>query len=287
MSDKQVFAILYDFDRTLSPKNMQEYAFISDIGMEPDEFWDLCNNTMYENNMDQILSYMYVMLEVAKGKMLITRETLQNLGKDVELFDGVKTWFDRVNKYVEERGMMPEHYIISSGLKEIIEGTSIANEFKKIYAAEFYYDNHGEPCWPAMAVNYSSKTQFLYRINKGVLDVTDNENLNEFMPEEERRVPFRNMVYIGDGYTDVPCMKLVRQNGGHSIAVFEEKKEIANDLILHGRVDLALEPDYTVGSKLEKAVFAIIDQAAAANKTTEMHVKSMKRALSHRKQCKD
>lgn len=257
---------------------MQEYAFISDIGMESDEFWDLCNDTMRKNNMDQILAYMYVMIEEAKGKLLITRKTLQNLGHGVELFEGVDTWFERVNKYAEERGMVAEHYIISSGLKEIIEGTSIADEFKMIYAAEFCYDNHGEPCWPAMAVNYSSKTQFLYRINKGVLDVTDNENLNDYMPDDERRVPFRNMIYIGDGYTDVPCMKLCRKNGGHSIAVFEDKKDIVNDLIIHGRVDLALEADYSIDGKLEEAVFAIIDQSAATNITTEMHVKSLKRA---------
>lgn len=278
MDNKPVFALMYDFDKTLSPKDMQEYGFIPGIKMEPEEFWKKCNQTMIENNMDQILAYMLVMFQQAKGKMLVTRDTLQALGKDVKLFDGVKTWFKHVNDYADKRGMAAEHYIISSGLKEIIEGTPIAHEFKKIYAAEFCYDSNGEPCWPAMAVNFTSKTQFLFRINKGVMEVTDNNTLNEYMPEDKRRVPFRNMVYIGDGLTDVPCMKLVRNNGGHSIAVYHENKSDVNDLILQGRVDLVLKADYSRGSELENAVFAIIDEVSTKNKTVSMHMASMEQA---------
>lgn len=278
MSDKPIFALMYDFDKTLSPKDMQEYAFIPSIKMTPKDFWEECGKTMRENNMDQILAYMYVMFKKAKGKFLFTRDTLRALGKDVALFDGVETWFQRVNDYAEEHGMKAEHYIISSGLKEIIEGTPIAENFEQIYAAEYCYDENGEPCWPAMAVNYTSKTQFLFRINKGVFDVTENDGLNEFMEEEKRRVPFRNMVYIGDGLTDVPCMKLVRTNGGHSIAVYQDKKEAVNNLLLQGRVDYVLKADYTQGGELENAVYAIINQAAAANLTTEMHIQSMEQA---------
>ena len=174
--------------------------------------------------------------------------------------------------------MKAEHYIISSGLKEIIEGTQIAHEFERIYAAEYCYDEDGVPCWPAMAVNYTSKTQFLYRINKGVLDVTENDGLNEFMPEEKRRVPFRNMIYIGDGMTDVPCMRIVRTNGGCSIAVYQERKEEVNNLLLKGRVDYALKANYSKDSELEKAVFAIIDKAEAVNITMDMHVQSIEQA---------
>lgn len=278
MSDKPILALMYDFDKTLSPKDMQTYAFIPAIGMTEREFWDECGKTMSENNMDQILAYMFVMFKKAKGKVLFTRETLQALGKDVVLFNGVKTWFKRVNDYADKHGMKTEHYIISSGLKEIIEGTPIAENFERIYAAEYCYDEDGVPCWPAMAVNYTSKTQFLFRINKGVLDVTENDGLNEFMPEYMRRVPFRNMVYIGDGLTDVPCMKLVRTNGGHSIAVYQDSKEKVNNLLLEGRVDYVLKADYSKGSELEKTVYAIIEQAAAVNRTTEMHVKSLEQA---------
>ncbi|MFB0919396.1 MAG: haloacid dehalogenase-like hydrolase, partial [Oscillospiraceae bacterium] len=194
MSEKPIFALMYDFDKTLSPNNMQEYAFIPNIRMTKDEFWAECEKTMRENRMDQILAYMYVMFKKAKGKFLFTRDTLRALGRDVDLFEGVESWFGRVNIYAEERGMKAEHYIISSGLKEIIEGTRIAQNFEQIYAAEYCYDENGEPCWPAMAVNYTSKTQFLFRINKGVFDVTENDGLNEFMEEDKRRVPFRNMV---------------------------------------------------------------------------------------------
>jgi len=286
MPDKPIFALMYDFDKTLSPRDMQEYAFIPNVKMTPDEFWSECRNTMLENHMDQILAYMFVMYKKAKGKFLFTRETLRALGKDVELFDGVETWFRRVNDYAEKRGMKAEHYIISSGLKEIIEGTQIAENFEQIYAAEYCYDENGEPCWPAMAVNFTSKTQFLFRINKGVYDVTENDGLNEFMPEDKRRVPFRNMVYIGDGLTDVPCMKLVRTNGGHSIAVFQDDKKKVNNLLLEGRVDYVIKADYSTDSDMEKAVFAVIDHAAAVNTTTAMHVSSIEQAQAEIKEAK-
>ena len=286
MSAKPIFAFMYDFDRTLSPRDMQEYGFIRGIGMEPSEFWEKCNRTMLENNMDQILAYMFVMCDRARGKMLLTRSVLNEMGKDVQLFKGVDTWFARMNELVRSCGMEPEHYIISSGLKEIIEGTAVAKEFKRIYAAEFCYDDHGVPCWPAMAVNYTSKTQFIYRINKGVLEVTDNDGLNESMPEDKRRVPFRNMLYIGDGITDVPCMKIVRMNGGHSIAVYQKDKGAVNELILDKRVDFALKADYSQGSELEKAVQAIIRQAAAVNTTVGLHLESLERAEKDRdKRC--
>ena len=237
MKTKPVAAILYDFDKTLSTKDMQEYAFIPGIGMTAEAFWKKCNLLTKEHNMDQILSYMYAMLTEARGKKLLNREEFKKLGKTVELFPGVVSWFDRVNAYAEKLGLRLEHYIISSGLKEIIEGTPIAKQFRGIFAAEFFYDEQNVPVWPAMAVNYTSKTQFLFRINKGVLDVTDSAGLNEFTPENKRRIPFQNMIYIGDGFTDVPCMKLVKVNGGHSIAVYSDKKQTAIDIMHQGRVD--------------------------------------------------
>ena len=257
---------------------MQEYGFIPDLGMEADVFWNKCLKAMKRNQMDQILAYMYMMLEEAKGKLIVNRSMLRALGKDVQLFDGVSDWFARVNEYARSRGLQPEHYIISSGLKEIIEGTPIAEEFKEIYAASFCYDEHGVACWPAMAVNYTSKTQFLFRVNKGVLDVTEHRALNEFMPEEKRRVPFSNMIYVGDGLTDVPSMKLTKLNGGHSIAVWQENEGVSNEMLLEGRVDFAVKADYSKGSEMEKTVFAVIDQIAASAKTAQMHVDACDRA---------
>ena len=208
----------------------------------------------------------------------MTHDTLRALGAGVVLFPGVKTWFSRVNKYAASLGLQPEHYIISSGLKEIIEGTSIAGEFKEIYAASFCYNEKGIPFWPAMAVNYTSKTQFLYRINKGILDTSENREVNAYMPEDMRRVPFRNMIYFGDGMTDVPSMKLTKVNGGHSIAVYQNDRADADRMILDGRVDFALKADYSAHGELEKTVFEIIDLIAAKSKTLSRHIAHLDRA---------
>lgn len=270
---KPIAAIMYDFDKTLSTKDMQEYAFIPGIEMVPEDFWAACNSLAEKNNMDQILSYMYVMLSEARGKILVNREEFNKLGASVELCPGVESWFERINAYGESIGVKVEHYIISSGLKEIIEGTPIAKYFKKIYAAEFMYDEDNVPIWPAMAVNYTSKTQFLFRINKGVLDVTEHNELNTYTADEERRVPFCNMVYIGDGFTDVPCMKLVKLNGGHSVAVHNGDDKIAREMLMHHRVDYTAKTDYRKGKKLEKTVFAILDLIKANDATTQMRLK--------------
>jgi len=267
MQERPIVAIMYDFDKTLSPRDMQEYAFIPGVGMEPDAFWAECRKMMQENCMDQILAYMYVMLQKARGKMPLTREAFHTLGRSVQLFLGVDTWFDRVNRYADRLGLTTEHYIISSGLKEIIEGTAIADCFKRIYAAEFLYDGTGAPVWPAMAVNYTSKTQFLYRINKGVLGVTQNEELNRHTPHNTRRVPFTNMMYLGDGLTDVPCMKLTKSKGGHSIAVYQGKRDrLVNDMLVQGRVDFAAPADYREDGLLETIVFSLLDQLAPQNR---------------------
>lgn len=278
MTEKPIAAILYDFDKTLSTKDMQEYAFIPDVGMTAEEFWEECNRMTKEHHMDQILSYMYVMLTKARGKMLLTRDAFRKLGETVELCPGVDTWFDRVNDYGEKLGVQVEHYVISSGLKEIIEGTPIAGCFRAIYAAEFLYDEANVPVWPAMAVNYTSKTQFLFRINKGVLDVTDHRSLNKFTPEENRRVPFGNMIYIGDGYTDVPCMKLVKVNGGHSVAVHSDRKETACDMMRQGRVDFVAPNDYRENGDLEQTVFTVLDLIKAKHHAFAMSEQDMQEA---------
>lgn len=277
MSDKSIIAFMYDFDRTLSPKDMQEYAFIPGLGMSADAFWNECSEIAKKYNMDRILAYMLVMIEESRGKLLLSRDTIKALGKQVKLFPGVDTWFKRVNAYAEEKGLQCEHYIISSGIKEIIEGTSIANEFKDIYAASFCYDESGVPFWPATAVNYTSKTQFIFRINKGVLDLTNDRELNEYTPEDKRRVPFRNMIYIGDGLTDVPCMKLTKSRGGHSIAVYQKDRRSAEEMIAHDRIDYIARTDYSEGSDMEKIVFGLIDLLAVQDKMVKMHVEDLEK----------
>lgn len=266
--NQPIVALMYDFDRTLCTKDMQEYGFIPEIGMDAGSFWRQVNKLTDEQGMDNILAYMFLMVEMCKEKKVpITRKKFNDLGKGVQFFDGVDTWFERINEYGKALGVRIEHYIVSSGLKEIIEGTVIAPYMKKIYACEFMYDYTGSIQWPKFAVNYTAKTQFLFRINKGVLtiDSTSAEKLNQFTPENDRRIPFRNMIYIGDGLTDVPCMKLVRVNGGQSIAVFdpEKGKSTAKDLLEAERVNYIVPAEYGPGSDVETIVKAIVKKIQA------------------------
>ena len=264
---KHIIALMYDFDKTLCAKDMQEYSFIPNIGMSSSDFWSEANKISVKNDMDRILAYMYLMIKYAKKKELpITKESFQTLGKDVILYKGVKTWFKRINDYGKSLGVEIEHYILSSGLKEIIEGTPIAKEFKKIYACEFHYNERGNADWPQQTVNFTTKTQFLFRISKGVLDVTDDIRLNTKIKDEERRIPYYNMIYFGDGLTDVPCMKLVKQYGGHSIAIYNKKeKKKVEPLLIDERVNFICDGDYQKDSEFEVIVKKLIQQVAASN----------------------
>lgn len=257
-----IIAIMYDFDKTLCTKDMQEYTFIPNLGIKGEEFWNEANKIRKETKIDQILACMYLMYK----KMLdqnkpLRKEYLIDSGKDIELYNGVEEWFERINKYAESLGFTVEHYIISSGLKEIILGSSIGSKFKEIFASEFYYDNHGFAVWPKLAVNYTNKTQFLSRINKGVLDISDDYNLNKKMLEGDRRIPTSNMIYIGDGLTDIPCMKLTKESGGVSIAVYTDKnKKEAHGLLKDGRINFAVKADYSENEELDKIMKNIIDK---------------------------
>ena len=264
---KPIVAIMYDFDKTLCTRDMQEYTFIPSIGMQPHEFWDHTAVVAAEETMDNILTYMYCMVEKARQSgNLLTRESLVACGKDIEYHPGVEDWFERINRYADEAGVQVEHYVLSSGLKEIIEGTSIAKYFKRIYACEFLYKD-GQAYWPKMAVNYTNKTQFVYRINKGVLDINNDVDLNNSRPDSEKRVFFSNMIYLGDGLTDVPCMKLVKQSGGHSIAIYSQgQQHKAAPLLKHERVDWMFEADYREGSELDRTMKLLLENLAYYNK---------------------
>lgn len=262
-SDWPIAALIYDFDGTLAPGNMQEYSFINAIGEEKEEFWEGTRIMAEEQDSDNILVYMLSMLQKARQKKLpITKESLRKWGESITFFNGVESWFKRIAEFGREQGVIVEHYINSSGLKEIIEGTPIANEFKALFACSYYYDKAGNAMWPASAVNYTNKTQFLFKINKGIFSISDSVKINESIPEEEKRVPFNNMIYFGDGETDVPCMKLVRQMGGSSIAVYEpgnqKKEKIAERLFNQNRVDYFSPADYSSGADLDQLVKAII-----------------------------
>ena len=275
---KPIVAIMYDFDKTLSTKDMQEYGFIPNIEVSSKQFWGEVEAMKKSEGMDSILAYLRHMLKKASEKGVpVTRDAFVALGKDIEYYPGVEDWFERINEYGKENGVTVEHYVISSGIKEIIEGSSIKKHFKKIYACEFLYDENKVAVWPKLAVNYTNKTQFLFRINKGVLDVWDDKDLNDYVPEEERRIPFRNMIYIGDGLTDVPCMKLVKANKGQAIAVFRKrKKEVAAQLISENRVDFITEADYREGSELDTIVKTVIEKMSTVEKLVRLHDKHKK-----------
>lgn len=273
--ERPVLALCYDFDRTLSPDDMQAQGFIQSVGEDVKEFWKQSNELAEKNDMDMNLAYMLTMVKKAKGKFYVTKKALAEYGAKIKLYDGVEGWFGRINEYGESRGIIVEHYIISSGLKEMIEGTAVAGEFKKIYASAFMYDEYGVPEWPAQTINYTNKTQFLFRIEKGCLNINDHEGVNEYIPPENIRVPLRNIVYFGDSDTDIPCMKLVNSYGGHSIGVYDKasgNKEKVYRLINNDRIRYFAPADYTEGSEIDCLVKAIINKTAAYEKLESKHV---------------
>ena len=280
MSNRPTIALIYDFDGTLSPGNMQEYDFIPAVGKSNKEFWHEANSLAEEQDADGILTYMTKMIQAAKSKGLsLRREAFQESGRKIELYEGVKEWFARVNAYGAERGMKVVHYVNSSGLTEIIEGTEIAHEFRKIYACKFLYDVDGIAYWPGVAVNYTNKTQFIFKINKGVESVYDSTLVNRYIDEKDRPVPFSNMIYVGDGMTDIPCMRLVKNFGGHSIAVYNPqdkgaRKDMAT-LIRDNRVNHVCPADYSENSEIDTVVKAIIDKICTDHKLSLLETEKL------------
>lgn len=284
--DRPVVAICYDFDKTLSPDDMQAQGFIQSVGYEISEFWQESNGLAERNDMDQNLAYMFKMMETAEGRVLFTKDALLKYGAQVHLFPGVENWFRRIRDYGEAHGVIVEHYIISSGLKEMIEGTAIAGEFEKIYASSFFYNEKGVPKWPAQVVNYTNKTQFLFRIEKGVLDINDL-GVNDAFAPEDIRVPFRNMIYIGDSDTDIPCMKLVNTYGGHSIGVYNgdklDKSKVYK-MMREGRIRYYAPADYSEGTQLDELVKAIIDRTVTNEQLEDIHFRCKKEHIEADKQ---
>ena len=268
MRKNPIVALIYDFDGTLSPGNMQEFGFIQAIGKKPQEFWQESDKIALGQDASNILSYMKHMFDEAKKSGIkLRREDFKSFGASVELFPGVKDWFKIINEYGKSKGVKVEHYINSSGLAEMIEGTSIAHEFKRIFACSFLYNKDGEAEWPGVAVDYTAKTQFLFKINKGILSIRDNKKENESKAEDNKRIPFPHMIYFGDGETDVPCMKIVKMFGGNSIAVYnpeiKKKVNVARKLLRQQRVNFITPADYTKESRTYEVVCAIIDKIKA------------------------
>lgn len=281
---KKTIALVYDFDGTLSPRPMQEYAFLPKIGIDPAQFWKESNAVAKEHKADPLITYMHLLYKKAKeAGVRIDREDLVAQGRDVELFPGVLEWFDAIEDYTkiraESHGITLRHYLISSGLTEIVEGTPIYHHFHNVFASEYWFDAYDLP-YPKRVITDTGKTQYLFRINKGVEDL--GETINEHMAEAERPIPFSNMIYFGDGDTDVPSMAVTRKSGGHAIAVHPPKKDRKKcvDLFKAGRIDFFAPADYRRGSDLFNRTCLLIDRILADIRVEEEMWKVAKSAKS-------
>ena len=273
-----IIAFLYDFDKTLCTTDMEDYAFIPSLGYTPAEFWGRANAFGWENRMDGLLAYMYTMIqECAAQNIKLDRAFLNHCGESIQLFPGVREWFARINAFGESLGVQVEHYVISSGLREIIEGSGIAQEFREIYACEFYYNENGDACWPKLDVNFTNKTQFVNRINRGILVVAGYKQLNDSMPDDSKRVPFTNMIYMGDGLSDVPCMKMMRAYGGQAIAVYQaSNRQGVEKLLADGRVDFIFPADYREGMELDRTVRDILRKMTITDRLLEVNNRQLR-----------
>ena len=261
-------AICYDFDGTLAAGNMQEYEFMKRLGITPEQFWQKSDEMAQKFSADNNLCYMKCMLDEAKArKIAFRRQDFVDCGRNIPLFKGVIEWFDRINHYANTKGIILSHYLISSGLEEIVEGTPIAQKFNKVYASTFMYNAYGEAEWPARVVNYTGKTQYLFRINKGCLDLNDNISVNHPMSEEERQIPFNHMIYFGDGETDVPCMSMIKKLGGYCVAVYQPHKHGAKNraekFLQDGRVNIYAPANFSAGTKIDRYVKKVLDKLSA------------------------
>lgn len=260
-------ALIYDFDGTLAPGNMQEFGLLQALGYDnPAEFWNLCDQIAKTNDAGGIAVVMYaIQAEAERVGLHCSRDFLRSYGSHVQFFPGVEQWFALINDYAAQIGVEVKHYVNSSGVKEMIEGCSIAKEFEQIYACTYLYDAQGDACWPSVVVDYTKKTQFLFKINKGIREVSDRVRINEFVPSEQRPVPFERMIYFGDGETDVPCMRTIKANGGHSFAVYgnDKKRTLAQQLLSEGRVNFACPADYTADGQMMEIVKRILDKVKA------------------------
>ena len=262
---KTKVALVYDFDETLSTTYMQDYVLIPELGMKPETFWKKANQWSIDNCADQITGSMYYFTKVAREKKIkLNRDNLLCCGEKIEYYDGVESWFNRINAYGKYLDLDIEHYIISSGYEEIIEGCSIRKYLKDVFGCSFACDNEGYPVWPARVINYSTKVQYISKINKG-LKKTDDKAVNEFTPDEERRIPYRRIIYFGDGLTDIPSMKMVKDRNGNAIAVYKPKsrqKDKAIKLLRDNRVNFALPADYSEGKDIDTVVKTILNKIA-------------------------
>lgn len=266
-------ALVYDFDGTLARGNIQEHTLLPELKEEKGRFWVRVKKEAKRHDADEILTYMRLMVELSRQRRVpITRALLRKHGRETQLFDGVLEWFGRINTYGTRQNLALEHYVISSGISEMIEGCPASRHFVRVFGSTFFYNSAGHATWPAIAINYTTKTQYLFRINKGVLNNWDNDGVNRWVPMEDRPLPFSRIIFIGDGDTDIPSMKMIHHQGGQAIAVFDPSRgsaarsqEKIYRLITEDRVRYVAPADYTEGSQLDVIVKGILGRIARDN----------------------
>jgi len=256
---QNIIALVYDFDGTLSPNNIQEDTIFRDYKIDKNKFWAKTNELVVKKGYERTLAYIKLLIQDAPFKKNpLTKSKMAKLADQIEYFEGVDKFFGVMNRFmnsipeVKKWGIRLEHYIVSSGMKDIMDSCTIAKHFKMIYGCEYEFIK-GRPVFPKIVINDTNKTQFLFRINKGKLNI--NDDINSHMPESERRIPFRNMIYVGDGHTDIPSMTVTHKSGGHTIAIFPPKTKVPKEvraMVQEKRADHFAPADYSEGELLVK-----------------------------------
>jgi hypothetical protein len=247
---------------------MQEHAFLPALGISKDDFWPEVKALARAQGGDEIHAYMHLMLAKARAARLdLTEKAWRNHGENLKFYPGVEDWFDRQNKRAAELGLDLRHFILSSGNREMVLGSRIGRCFEKVYASAFIYDQEGLATGVALAVSYTGKTQYLFRINKWTLEEWDDDTINRPMELDERPCPFDRIVFFGDGLTDVPTMRLVTDHGGYAVSVYDpespKSRSGARDLRDAGRAKFAGSADYRDGSTLDAQAEGMLREMAA------------------------
>ena len=265
---QNTIALVYDFDGTLIPKTMQEYTILPKLKISSKRFWAAILKESRMTDGEIMMIYMRQLINRANSiNYNLTKNEFSRLASKIKYFNGVTTWFKNINNYIykNHKGIRIKHYVISAGHNEILESISIRKHLSNVFGSQYYFDENGNASFPKIVVNDTLKTQFLFRINKGKEKFSDS--INSHMPEESRPIPFENMIYLGDGLTDVPSMALIKKQNGHAISVYpknsKRQKKVSKDLLLANRVDFIAEANYSLSSPLFRRICLLLDMISA------------------------